>query len=993
MSALLAAIVLGGTVGGARADGITNSGDDLRDGWYPDQPRLAPDAVAGGDFGQLWQADVTGQVYAQPLVVGTTVVVVTEGNQVYALDSETGAVKWTRDLGTPYPARSIGPHGCADLTPDVGATATPVVDTTNNTIYLTHKTYAADSTAARPKAAYYLDALDLTSGTPRANFPYQFGGTAQNTDRQTFQATTEMQRPGLLLLNGVVYAGFGGHCDIPPYTGWVFGVDGRTAAVKARWAAGLDGDGAGIWQSGQGLMSDGPGRIFVSTGNGMAPDHAQAAPGAGNYGESIVRLDVQGDGTLKPMDFFAPSDAPLLDAYDADFASGGVTGLSDSVFGTSKYPHMSVAVGKAGYVYLLDRDDLGGYQQAAGGGERVIGRVGPFGGVWSHPGVWPGDGGWIAIPTAGPASHEAPDASGAPGKLFLFHYRVTDGVPSLDAPVVSDDAFGFGSSAPVITSNGTRSGSATMWMTWTADGTGRGAQLRAYDAVPVNGHLHLRKSFPIGQASKFAMPGVGSGRMYVGTRDGHVLAFGAPVVAAVQAPATSFATTTVGQRSTANVQLTFSEDVHVRSIAASPDVFAARPGTGVVGGTFTHGQTATVPVDFTPSAAGVVGGTLTVVTDTNTYTFSLTGTGQAMDPLLTASSPVVSFGGAIVGADLASTITLSNAGGRPLVISGIDLPGAPFSVDDPPAVGTSIAPNDAINVTVHYRPTAVGDFADELSLQTNGGDQDIGLTGSAGVGPKLSLSPASGWSFGTVAVGDSAESTVTVANTGDSDMKFTISKPPLSDGLRIVSGLDEGTTIPAGGSRDVVLRWTPSGPGTLADAWAINPGDGTGRRDVPVSGTAVTPPSDAPPSDTTPPGTTPPPVAQDPPVVTPPPAISPPSVGNVEAGGAIVAPVRLKAGLRVTTAKLTKDGRRIAIRGRVVRNALGPVGVTLEARVGRKVVMLVTSAKLRGASSYAFTLTLPKAMRKWTRMTLTVRFPGSATVAPAAAVMVLVRGR
>lgn len=1004
MFALLCLIVLGGTVGGAHADGITNSGNDLRDGWYPNQPRLSPDAVAGGDFGQLWRADVTGQVYAQPLVVGTTVIVVTEQNQVYALDSETGRVKWSRSLGTPFPARSIGPRGCSDLLPDIGATATPVVDTTSRTIYLTHKTYAADSTPTRPKAAYYLDALDLDSGTPRANFPYQFGGTAQNAPRQTFQPTTEMQRPGLLLMNGVVYAGFGGHCDIAPYTGWVFGVDGQTAAVKARWAAGLDGDGAGIWQSGAGLMSDGPGRIFVSTGNGMAPDHAQPAPGAGNYGESIVRLDVQSNGSLRAMDFFAPSDAGLLDAYDADFASGGVTGLRDDVFGTSQFPHVSVAVGKAGYVYLLNRDDLGGFQQLAGGGEDVLERVGPFGGVWSRPGVWPGDGGWIAIPTASPATGDVPNANASTGKLYLFHYRVTAGMPSLDAPVASDDEFGFGSSAPIITSDGTTSGSATMWTVWSPDGGGTGAQLRAYDAVPVNGHLRLRKSFPIGQASKFGMPGVGAGRMYVGTRDGHVLAYGAPVVASVQAPSTTFPTTRVGATSTANVRLTFSGTVHVRSITATPSVFTARPAAGVVGGTFTDRQTTTVPVDFTPTDAAVVGGALTVVTDTNTYNFSLTATGQAPDPLLTTSPPVVSFGGGVVGqTDWASTITIGNAGGQPLVINAIDLPSAPFSVDNPPAVRTRIAPNTAINVVVHYRPTAVGDFGDELGLQTNGGDRTIGLTGSAGIGPKLSLSPASGWSFGTVTVGESAEATVTVANAGDAPMTMTKSKPPLSDGLEIVSGLDEGSSIPAGASREVVIRWTPAAPGALADTWTLNAADGSGVHDVPVSGTAVAPVvvDPPPPSDTTPPDTTTPPVVVDPPVVTPPPAdttpppaITPPSVGTVNGGGTVVAPVRLKAGLRLTTARLSRDGRRLAVRGRVARSATGPVGVTLRAKVGRRVVTLVTAARLRsGASTYAFTLTLPKAMRKWTKLTLTVRFPGTSRVAAGVATMVVVHGR
>src|SRR3954451_23792447 len=91
IAALVLLLALAYAGGAAHAAGITNSGSDLRDGWYPDQPRLAPDAVAASTFGQLWNVPVDGQVYAQPLVVGSTVIVATERNQVSALDAETGA--------------------------------------------------------------------------------------------------------------------------------------------------------------------------------------------------------------------------------------------------------------------------------------------------------------------------------------------------------------------------------------------------------------------------------------------------------------------------------------------------------------------------------------------------------------------------------------------------------------------------------------------------------------------------------------------------------------------------------------------------------------------------------------------------------------------------------------------------------------------------------------------------------------------------------------
>jgi len=153
-------------------------------------------------------------------------------------------------------------------------TATPVIDTAANTAYLTHKTYASGTSGA---ARWYMDAIDLATGAERAGFPVALAGAAQNAPAQTFSATTQLQRPGLLLMNGVVYAAFGSHCDISPWQGWVFGVS-TAGQIRARWVSRPSGSGAGIWQAGAGITSDGTGTLLISTGNSGAP--ATPAPGS-----------------------------------------------------------------------------------------------------------------------------------------------------------------------------------------------------------------------------------------------------------------------------------------------------------------------------------------------------------------------------------------------------------------------------------------------------------------------------------------------------------------------------------------------------------------------------------------------------------------------------------------------------------------------------------------------------------------------------------------
>ncbi|PYT07771.1 MAG: hypothetical protein DMF49_07125 [Acidobacteria bacterium] len=467
VSALAAASIVAGS-GSARASGITNSADDLRTGWYSDQQSLTPQLVSSGPFSQVFSTPITGQVYAQPLVYKGSLIVATEANWVYRIDPENGNIFWSKNLGPAWNASDIG---CGDLTPTIGVTGTPVIDDTTDTIYLFSKSYESGTSGP---AIYYVHALDVFTGGERTGFPVHVQGTAQNNPNATFDPTKQLQRPGLLLMDGVVYAAFGGHCDITVWRGWIFGVS-TSGQIKARWVSrsGSTNSGAAVWHSGGALVSDGPGRIFVSTGNGGSP--TSPIPGnmpPANLGNSIVHLQVQPDGTLNAVDFFTPYNASTLDTFDQDLGSCGPTGLPSQYFGTPAHPNLMFTAGKEGYVYLLDRDSLGGCKQAANGRDNVVDRKGNYGGVWSHPAVWPGDGGYFYLP------------HNSPGPFRIYKYGLDGtGNPSIQLVASSSDNFGLSSSAPVVTSDGTTSGSALVWI--------------------------VRD---------------------VGARDGHVLSFGPPVI-------------------------------------------------------------------------------------------------------------------------------------------------------------------------------------------------------------------------------------------------------------------------------------------------------------------------------------------------------------------------------------------------------------------------------------------------------------------------------
>ncbi|HET7047262.1 MAG TPA: choice-of-anchor D domain-containing protein [Solirubrobacteraceae bacterium] len=781
--------------------------------------------MSGGTFGQLWSAPVNGQVYAQPLLSPTgTLIVATENDKVYGLNPATGAQQWTNDLGTPWNPADIG---CGDIAPSIGTTATPVIDPTTNTVYLTHKTYVSGS------AAWFMDALDSSTGHERPRFPVRLGGTADNNAAISFLASNEQQRPGLLLMGGVVYAGFGGHCDVGPYQGWVFGVS-TAGNITAKWVDTNGANGAGIWQSGVGLGSDGPGSILLTTGNGGAP--TTPTPGTSppaSFGETVVRLHVQPDGSLKPVDFFAPFDAGQLDVFDGDFGSGALVGLPDAYFGTAAIPHLAVAVGKEGYVYLLNRDHLGGYDQGPGGGDDVVQRTGPRGGVWGRPAVWPGDGGYVYIPTS--------TGQNGGGLFDVYKYGLSGTeTPALSLVATSPDVFGWGSGPPVITSDGTTSGSALVWTIWSTNRSGAGGQLRAYDPVPVNGQPVLRYSAPIGTATNYSIPGVGAGRLYAGTRDGKVLAFGSPVSQPLGGSGLSFPRTTIGASNppTLTLTLTADRDLTLSSLASSSDQFTLGTASLPLPATLATGQKISVPVTFSPTQTGLLGGQVNAQTDAGEVSFALSGTGQSASAELQASTPLVSLGGTAVGGHLGGTATFTNVGATTLTINAVHLPGAPFTATGAPSAGDTLAPGDSITVELAFDPTKVGQFADAIELDTTGGDEQVGVSATAGL-PGLLAFSADALDFGATPFGSSAGKTFTITNTGGTNVTITKSKPPFGGAFAPTTSLPEGTTIAPGQTLTEGVAFEPSALGPFTGTWEITGDDGSGLHEARLTGIGV----------------------------------------------------------------------------------------------------------------------------------------------------------
>lgn len=375
--------------GGSHISVLTRSYNNSRTGANLNEEILNPSNVNGTTFGKLFTRSVDGQVYTQPLYVpelnmpdGRThnvVYIATQKNNVYAFDADDPAASsplWQVNLGL-HALSNSGDFGYRywggnylDIQPNVGITGTPVIDPMTETLYVV--SFVRDpSQPLATRYSHYLHALDVYTGAEKFNGPKKIEATIVGSGADldpvangfvTFDSRFQLQRPSLLLLNGVVYVGFAGYADTDPYHGWMFGYDTRTLeqryvfcttpdedANNSQSNEAWDGEG-GIWMSGQGPTADANGDIYFVAGNG----NYSASTGGRNYGNSVIRVRPNNStGTLDVQTYFTPHNYEYLNRADLDL--GVTTALL--IPGTN----LTLAGSKEGKLYLLDRTNMGGW--------------------------------------------------------------------------------------------------------------------------------------------------------------------------------------------------------------------------------------------------------------------------------------------------------------------------------------------------------------------------------------------------------------------------------------------------------------------------------------------------------------------------------------------------------------------------------------------------------------------------------------------------------
>jgi hypothetical protein len=509
---------------------LTWRNDTSRSGVNSQELALSPATVSSSTFGWLFSCPIDGYAYAQPLYVpnltisgiGTqnVILVTTEMDSVFAFDADSSPCKqlWKTSL-IPSGSQAIAFPNLnvtgTDIIPFVGITGTPVVGGATPTLYVVSATQTIPTANALNSYSQQLYALDLTT----VPLEIQPNGIeipslgSQTPQASAFDPSVENQRPALLLDpvgSGTVYIAFGsyggecvGEVTPCPYRGWLFGYDASLLQLTGAFDVTPDAMGGGIGWSGGGPSADPNHNVFVGTGHGQFGPSKTGM----NFSDSFLRFGPAG-GLSSVADYFTPCEQGLLDTPGQDVGAGAPVLLPDSA-GSSSQPHLLLGGSQNGSLYIVNRDNMSGYDGTCTTDSlpRVqVVSTGP-GSILSTPLFWsnavyvaPGNGNLVSFPMSGGILASSPSASQSPETL------------------------GPQGATPVISSNGTNN--AILWL---IDSSGALATpnspaiLRAYDPNNLSNEIYnsamaAASRDTAGLAVKFTVPTVANGKVYVGTQ-------------------------------------------------------------------------------------------------------------------------------------------------------------------------------------------------------------------------------------------------------------------------------------------------------------------------------------------------------------------------------------------------------------------------------------------------------------------------------------------
>lgn len=191
--------------------------------------------------------------------------------------------------------------------------------------------------------------------------------------------------------------------------------------------------------------------------------------------------------------------------------------------------------------------------------------------------------------------------------------------------------------------------------------------------------------------------------------------------------------------------------------------------------------------------------------------WSVVNRAKFITDLLSISPDTLQYATVILGSTKTLPVTVSNNSSVAQTINSITVNGAYSTAVTAPVI---IAANSTNTINVTYTPTTVGEHIDSLVVETTAGRYRSVLKGNGiAVVNSWTLSPATGYNYGNVVVGNSGNRSFSLINTGNSPV---VVQNIATDNGAFVATFVAGTTIAPGGSYNFAVSFTPSAVSSYA---------------------------------------------------------------------------------------------------------------------------------------------------------------------------------
>jgi Cep192 domain 4/Abnormal spindle-like microcephaly-assoc'd, ASPM-SPD-2-Hydin len=307
----------------------------------------------------------------------------------------------------------------------------------------------------------------------------------------------------------------------------------------------------------------------------------------------------------------------------------------------------------------------------------------------------------------------------------------------------------------------------------------------------------------------------------------------------LNATSLSFGGVLIGHSSNLSVQASNSGNASLTISAAqasAPQFSLSAPALPL---TIAAGQSATLSMTFTPSAAENVTGTISIASSASNDSVSIALSGTGVSPgSLTANPASLAFGSVAVGLSQQESATLTNTGGTSVTVSQAVIAGAGFTLSGL-ALPVTIPAGQNTNFTVTFAPQSAASVSGSLTITSNAPNPTLTVplsgTGSTSAG-SLSPNPSS-LSFGSVQVGDSQTLSEVLSNTGGSNV--VISQDTISGSGFSVSGFTTPLTLAPGQQYTFSAIFAPQSGGSATGNIAISSNASNPNVTISLSGTAL----------------------------------------------------------------------------------------------------------------------------------------------------------